>query len=161
MMHVYSCRFAPGAWMAYRCIRLQISQTQEMLSTILPVSGVVQEAQFQQYRRVQRETTNDICAAIPSILGYSSLGDGDFCALNNVYSVIWPLYLAGNSVLARSRTQNWQAIDGDALRLPQASATFAQAAWIIGRLDYISTRYGLKWASVMAATLRSSLTIRL
>ncbi|KAF2721700.1 hypothetical protein K431DRAFT_223660 [Polychaeton citri CBS 116435] len=153
MVHVHSENTAAaGCWQIYRCIRIMLTRTQEMLVRRCRIDPQERQSQIQYFKSVRRQLANDICAAIPASLGHATPWCKSKCTLISAYGCIWPLFFAGTVVLERIGTL-W---DGD--QVPTSAAS-AQVAWILGRMDYISREVGIHWADGVSATLRGDFRI--
>lgn len=160
IVHAYSGHPAPNVWNTFRSIRIMVVRTQELLCHRFQFSDGEREEQTRYFRKVRRQMTDEICAGIPSALGHASPAYNSPCTLISAYSSIWPLFFAGTCALERVSFTAWQsAQEGKAPSLHQTSAASAQAAWILGRLEYISTNVGLKWANGIAAVLKGDFRI--
>ncbi|EMD00560.1 hypothetical protein BAUCODRAFT_20636 [Baudoinia panamericana UAMH 10762] len=162
-VHSYGGHPGPGVWNTLRSMRILLTRSQEALCARFPFSASERAEQKAYFRRVRRQMTDDICAAVPYMLGHSgSEAHNRPSVLISAYGAIWPLFFAGTCTLERLGGKSWdrsaQQLTTIGASLSQgvgvSSAAAAQAAWILGRLDYISDVVGLKWAVGIAATLR-------
>ena len=106
--------------------------------------------------------TDDICATIPACLGHAnSTVDSCRAPLVMAYGAVWPLFLAGTCTLECVGSGVWTILNGiawtsDVLQSP----AYAQARWVLGRLEYISRSVGLRWADGIASPLRGEFRVR-
>lgn len=106
--------------------------------------------------------TDEICAVVPWCLGHSPLENNNSkLRFLSAYGLTWPLFLASTCVLERINDRTWSEPIMESTKLLQAltrratpCAAAAQAAWIIGRMEYISKHVGLHWASSLANGMR-------
>ena len=154
-MHTYNSAHTFGAWMAYRSISIILIRTLEPLYRNLLIPDAERELQTRNFEATRRQIVDEICAAVPCVISNPDPADKS-CRLVRAYSAIWPLYLAGTCALERVRGQVFRDRKGDFSGMEGTSAASAQAAWILGRLQYIATHVGLRWASVIATFLKDS-----
>ena len=158
MVHSFVQTPAPGVWNMYRGVRILITRSQELLCRRMKdhFSDAEREQQHNYFRKVRRKLTDEICAGVPSRLGHASPAYNSPCRLVSAYNCIWPLFFAGTCTLERIGPDSWEATLSSLQPLisQRASAASAQAAWILGRLEFISRVVGLKWAEGIAAVLR-------
>ncbi|KAK5126023.1 hypothetical protein LTR85_011378 [Meristemomyces frigidus] len=165
VVHAYTQHPAPGVWNTYRSIRIMVTRAQEQLCRRFQFSDAERDEQTRYFRKVRRQMTDEICAGTPSQLGHASPAYNSPCVLISAYASIWPLFFAGTCALERVSSSAWTTIrkGNDPNSTPEAtlqtSYATAQAAWIIGRLDYISEHVGLRWASGIAAVLKGDFRI--
>jgi hypothetical protein len=152
---LYSDHPAPGIWNAWRCWRIMLSREQEELCRRIDLPTEVREEQLVRFRNIRRQMTNDICATIPACLDNLTLTSNQHCRLISSYTAMWPLFLAGTCAVERIGYSAW-ARSRHTGSPPDVmhSTAFAQASWILGRLEYISRNVGLKWADRVAGPLR-------
>ena len=137
-----------------------LTRTQEMLCRRLSFSEADREEQMQYFRKVRRILTDEICATIPSVLGHASPAFNSPCLLITAYAAIWPLFFAGTCALERVGSGAYFILKNEFLPPGQTSnRSAAQAQWIMGRLEYISTHIGLRWADGILAILRGDFKI--
>ncbi|KAK5133593.1 hypothetical protein LTR08_007541 [Meristemomyces frigidus] len=155
-VHAYTQQPAPSVWNTYRGVRILLTRCQEDLCRRFGFTDAEREEQLGYFRRIRRQMTDEICAAVPAQLGHASPAYTSPCVLISAYSSIWPLFFAGNCALERVGSAAWvQMQNGSA----QTSAAFAQTAWIIGRLEYISKYVGMRFAGGIADVLKGDFTI--
>jgi hypothetical protein len=154
-MHKYNSAHTFGAWMAYRSISIILIRTLEPLYRTLQVSADERELQTRNFEAMRRQMVDEICVAVPCVISNPDPADKS-CMVVRAYSAIWPLYLAGICALERARNQALRDMQGDLSSMEGISYASAQAAWILGRLQYIATHVGLKWASVIATFLKDN-----
>lgn len=160
MVHSYAGFPAPHVWNTYRSMRILCTRTQEQLCARFNSTAAEREEQKQYFRRVRRQMTDEICAGIPPALGHAP--EGVFNTPNillSAYNSIWPIFFAGTCALERVPSQDWEAANQPGNTTLHASAASAQAAWLWGRLQWISEKVGLKWASGIAAVLRGDFSM--
>ena len=154
-VHAYTPGPAPQAWNVYRCMRIMLSRTQEMLYQKFNFSEAELDEQMQYFRKTRRQLTDEICATVPACLGHASPASNSACVFVSAYASIWPLFFAGTCTLERVGTDAWSVLKGEPSAAGQKiSAATAQAMWIMSRLEYISSNVGLKWADGVISTLR-------
>jgi hypothetical protein len=160
-VHSYTCLPAPTVWNTYRNMRIMLTRTQEWLCRRLPLSDLELDEQLQYFRTIRRQLTDEICATIPVSLGTPLPAFTSPCVLVSAYGAIWPLFFAGTCALERLDPRAMSVIiKGEPLPPGQMSnKAGAQAAWILGRLEYISNVIGLKWADGVAAVLRGDFKV--
>ena len=153
--HVYNGHPTASIWGTYRLIRIMISRSQEFLIRRLGLSTEQKERQIAYLKSVRREMTDDICMGIPSQLGHGPANNSKHILIT-AYGSIWPLFFAGTCALERIGPGLWSTILQDLTPSQEAStsAALAQSMWIIGRMEHISKKVGLRWADGVAATLR-------
>lgn len=166
-LHEYKGRHpVPGVWNMYRCIRIMLSRTQQQCYGRLPLSKAARETHEKHFKSVRRQMTDEICHAVPWALGHATPKENNTkCVLISAYALTWPLFFAGTCVLERIHDTPWQNQNSEAGKLlegykatvPSAAAT--QAAWIVGRMDYISKNIGLHWASGIAQVLKGDFSM--
>ena len=156
-IHGYRAGSSVGvAWNTYRNIRIMLSRTQEMLCSRFQMNSSERSEQMAYFRSVRRQMTDEICSAIPAQLGTAPEPYNSPCVIITAYASIWPLFFAGTCALERVGKEVSQGLlQGKFQSFEQTtSAPAAQAAWVIGRLHYISDTVGLKWADGVAAILK-------
>ena len=160
MVHSYWGQPVPNAWNTIRGVRIMLTRTQEMLCRRLSFSETEHEEQMQYFRQTRRQLTDEICATTPCMLGHASPAFSSPSILISAYAAIWPLFFAGTCALERVGTSAYGILTNEALPPGQATnKAAAQAQWIIGRLEYISTHIGLKWADGVLAVLRGDFKV--
>lgn len=150
----------PGAWNSWRTTRILLSRTQEELSQSRYLSTADRQVQETYTRSVRRQMADDICATIPVALGHANPASAQ-CVLVNAYGSIWPLFFAGTCALERVG-KRWSEVAASRVvgeKEYSSSAAVAQAAWVIGRLEYIAKELGLRWAEGVAAALKGDYSI--
>lgn len=160
MVHSYAGFPAPNVWNTYRSMRILCTRTQEQLCARFNFTKAEREEQKNYFRRVRRQMTDEICAGIPPALGHAP--EGIFNSPNillSAYNSVWPIFFAGTCALERVPSQEWEAANRPGNTTLHASAASAQAAWLWGRLHWISEKVGLKWASGIAAVLRGDFSM--
>lgn len=153
----YSAAMIPTAYNTWRAVRIMLSRTREWLCRRLPLADDEREEQMQLFRRTRRQLTDDICATIPVSLGHVKIEDSSLCVLSSAYSAVWPLFFAATAVFERITSDSIVVQHGVPQFTRATSSAVAQASWILGRLEYISKKVGLRWADGVAATLRGDL----
>lgn len=153
MVHSYTCHPCASIWNTYRSMRILLTRTQENCVKRFELDHEQEESQVAYFRSVRRQMADEICSGVPTQLGHAAPAFNSPCILITAYGSVWPLFFAGTCALERlgsseafmKSDSNWQS---------STSAAAAQAAWIIGRMEYISKYIGLKWADGIAATLK-------
>ncbi|GIZ42263.1 hypothetical protein CKM354_000553800 [Cercospora kikuchii] len=155
LVHVYNGHPTASVWSTYRNIRIMLTRTQELLIRRLHVNEEERENQFRYLRSVRRQMTDDICHGIPTQLGHAPFNNSPN-VLITAYGSIWPLFFAGTCALERIGPGLWSTVLKEFTPNVEAStsAALAQAMWIIGRIEYISKKIGLRWCDGVLATLR-------
>lgn len=165
IVHAYTMHPAPGVWNTYRSIRIMVTRAQERLCHRFHFSESERDEQMRYFRKVRRQMTDEICAGAPSQLGHASPAYNSPCTLISAYASIWPLFFAGTCALERVSSSSWTKFGKGSAPTSspdtsiQTSYAAAQAAWIIGRLEFISKHVGLHWASGIAAVLKGDFRI--
>lgn len=156
VVHALSSSIVASVWNLYRSIRIMLTRTQELLCRRMGLGGVEEERQTAYFRNVRRQMTDDICAGIATQLGHAAPAYNSQCVIVTAYGSIWPIFFATTCALERIGFQVWnQLLRGRKRTIaPTGSAAYAQAAWLLSRLEYISKELGIKWADGVAATLR-------
>ncbi|KAK4954932.1 hypothetical protein LTR10_007124 [Elasticomyces elasticus] len=161
VVHVYAGHPAPSVWNTHRSIRIMVTRSQEWLCRRLKFfTAEEREEQLAYFRKVRRQMTDDICAGTPAALGQAPSPCSSPAILISAYGAVWPLFFAGTCALERLGTTKWDAFKSpppDAA--PRSSAAAAQAAWLVGRLQFISDVVGLRWATGIAAALQGDFTL--
>lgn len=157
----YSSFFGPTVWQAYHGVRIMISFTHEHLLCERLKHRFTQaqrEEQISQFRMLRQQMTDAICHSIPVALGHAPSSFNSPCIVVSAYMSVWPLFFAGTCALegARSPTK-WTQLQQSPDMVLYSSGSTGQAAWILGRLDYISQVIGLKWAAGIAVVLKGDL----
>lgn len=150
----YAGNPAPTFWNQWRVFRTMVSRTQGLLCQRLDLSAQVRAERIAHNRRVQRTMSDDICATIPVCLGHATPASSSSCILITAYSSLWPLFMAGTCLIERAGEDAKALIHGTPPSDNSRSAAFAQASWILGRLDYVSKNVGLRWADSIASVLK-------
>ncbi|KAK0874276.1 hypothetical protein LTS02_000192 [Friedmanniomyces endolithicus] len=161
MVHVYHGNPAPSCWNTFRSMRILVTRSQEWLCRRLPIfTDVERTEQTAYFRQVRRQMTDEICAGTPAALGHApSPAYNNPAVLVSAYGSIWPLFFAGTCALERLGTTKWDAFRETPSQTTKASAAGAQAAWLLGRLEHISSVVGLKWAAGIASALKGDFTL--
>ena len=165
IVHAYKSLPAAGTWNIYRILRIIITRTQELLCNQMAQPGeeAAMQAKTQHFRAVRRQMTDEICSGIPSQLGHAAPALNSPCVLITAYSSIWPLFFATTCALERVGYDVWDgflhASQGAPSREQNTSAAAAQVAWLIGRVKYIGTHVGLRWANGFASVLKGDVRI--
>lgn len=150
LVHVYNNYLTWGAWMTYRILRILLSRNQEVICLHSQLPPADKEEILLAIRSIRHQTSDDICAAIPSALGKMALAKDSSCCLIDAHSIIWPLYLAGICVLERVQLHLHDPLSPS----PQSTcAASAQYAWILDRLDYVRSICGIELANHLKAVL--------
>ncbi|KAM3425184.1 hypothetical protein BST61_g7143 [Cercospora zeina] len=155
LVHVYNGHPTASVWSTYRNIRIMLTRTQELLIRKSSMSEEERENQFRYLRSVRRQMTDDICHGIPTQLGHAPFNNSPN-VLITAYGSIWPLFFAGTCALERIGPGLWSTVLEEFTPNVEASTSvaLAQAMWIIGRMEYISKKVGLRWCDGVLATLR-------
>ncbi|KAK0346015.1 hypothetical protein LTR59_002773 [Friedmanniomyces endolithicus] len=161
MVHVYHGNPAPSCWNTFRSMRILVTRSQEWLCRRLPIfTDAERTEQTAHFRQVRRQMTDEICAGTPAALGHApSPAYNNPAVLVSAYGSIWPLFFAGTCALERLGTTKWDAFRETPSQTTKASAASAQAAWLLGRLEHISSVVGLKWAAGIASALKGDFTL--
>ncbi|KAK3109207.1 hypothetical protein LTR53_017781, partial [Teratosphaeriaceae sp. CCFEE 6253] len=164
LVHSYAGHPAPGVWNTYRSIRILVTRTQESLCLRFPFAPAERAEQTAYFRKVRRQMADEICAGTPPALGHAPLpAFNSPSVLISAYGAIWPLFFAGTCALERLGATTWEAFQDPPLNTTAdglgTSAASAQAAWLLGRLEYISDVVGLKWARGIAQALQGDFTL--
>lgn len=161
-VHTFENQNAPtsSTWNFWRSMRILLSRTQESLAQRVHLPPAERERQQMHIRTVRRQMADDICATVPVALGHANKAIAQ-CTLITAYGSIWPLFFAGTCALERVEEKWWMvgAEHVAAHKRYAASAAAAQAAWVIGRMEYISREIGLRWAEGVAAVLKGDFSI--
>nr|POE46250.1 uncharacterized protein CFP56_73212 [Quercus suber] len=157
----YSSFFGPTVWQAYHGLRIMMSFTHEHLLCKRLKHRFTQaqrEEQISRFRMLRQQMTDAICHSIPVALGHAPSSFNSPCIVVSAYMSVWPLFFAATCALegARSPTK-WTQLQQSPDMVPYSSGSTGQAAWILGRLDYISQVIGLKWAAGLAVVLKGDL----
>ena len=135
-VHVYTGE-SGRVWNMWRMLRIvlagvvRMTEQSDMLGNIGPCDREKRDRAIS----IQRHMANEICESVPSQLGYDSA---------------WPTH----AVLSANRCLMplvWSAISLLDLRWHECTQ---QAMWIVGRLKFIATKYGVWKASVMAEEIQ-------
>lgn len=155
MLFMFNDDEAPIVWNNWRCIRVMLSRTQEMLSRRLAMPAPKFQQQVQHFRQVRRQMADEICATIPTCLGCAGFQTRKTAKLVSAYASIWPLFFAATCAFERAGPSAISLLeDGKSSTSTISSAACAQAAWVLGRLTYIADQAGLKWARGVTSPLR-------
>ena len=158
--HTYANNFAWGVWMSFRSIRILLSRTERFLCSLLHHGVCEWDETTSRLDRICRQMTDDICAAIPSMLGETSRSHNPSPALIDTYSIIWPLFLAGICSQDRLKDQARHTSPVELEVSRQACAVTAQLTWILGRLEYANVCFGVNLAGDLATSLRDQYGLR-
>ncbi|KAF2725857.1 hypothetical protein K431DRAFT_280584 [Polychaeton citri CBS 116435] len=163
--HDYSTPQAREAWNEWRCLRIIVSRIQEAIwrRSWPTLERQPEPNDADHHANLRARMAAGICVAtageFPNTLDATS-GRG---AVGSAYLCIFPLFLAGTVALehlASSITTpgNTRALlCNQAFHLDPLDRYSTQLAWIIARLDYISTKVGISWAAALSACLKGDL----
>lgn len=104
--------------------------------------------------------TADICAAAANAFSNGSSAEPPRGSVSYGYLCITPLSLAGTCLLEQlaepSMSPGCSKIIHikDSLHLDPFNPSSTQLAWIIGKLDYIADKVGVKWATATSRFLK-------
>ena len=147
-------------WNNWRCMRVMVSRTQEMLAHRVAASRAERQRRVQQFRQVRRQMADEICATIPNCLGSRSR-HMQSPKLVSAYACVWPLFFAATCAFERAGTTAAPLLEEQADQAAlMASAACAQVAWVLKQLAYIANQAGLEWARGVTAPLRGRFRLR-
>jgi hypothetical protein len=155
LAHKYSSDSAATTWNSYRTLRIMVTRAQEiMLRHSTDSCHADIGHQMNLLRKIRRDCTDEISASVPFHLHHlpSALPKTHGAVFHTALALIWPLFFAATCALEqvgaslRQMTATTCPLDEMTSLESQASAAAVQASWLIGRLVYISTDIGLKWA---------------
>lgn len=159
-LFVFSENLAPEVWNKWRCLRVMLSRTQEMLCRRLDMPELARQQQVQGFRQIRRQMADDICATIPACLGFPMQSRWN-AALVLAYACVWPLFFAATCAFERAGTGAVSLLQGtESCAGAAPSAACAQVVWVLGRLTCIAEKAGLKWARGVTAPLRGQFQLQ-
>jgi len=157
-VHAYTCHPAPNAWNTWRCVRIMLTRSQELLCRRSGLSETEREQQLLHLRQVWRQMADDICATVPVQLGHAAPAYNSTSVMITAHGSIWPVFFAATCAFERMILPMGQTEQADH-QPSQGSFASAQGMWLLGRLDYISQAVGVRLAEGVAATLKSDFRI--
>lgn len=161
--HIYGSPQAQKHWNKWRCARILVSRIQEALwrrswpVLATPSRPVPQPEHFQ---TVRNQIVEEICVAAAHDLGNDQAAKPQKGSVASGLILIISLALAGTCLieqLAESTVSpgGRRLIHVDRpLHLNPFNQSSTQLAWIIGRIDYIAEKVGVRWASTVNSFLK-------
>lgn len=142
--HVYRDIWIASIWNSYRCVRILCNESILGHLGRIPSSqslsvGSDYSAQARLSRSLLDQLAYDVCQSVNAYIGHPTVKDGHLsfeCIALFGFYLIWPLYVAGNTIGAPS-----------SLRL-----------WVIRLLDGIGYSMGIQQASALAQMLQINVT---
>lgn len=161
--HIYGSAQGQKHWNKYRCVRILVSRIQEALwrrswpVLASPSRPVPQPEHFQTLRN---HIVEEICVAAAHDIGNDGSVQPQKGSVASGLMLTMSLLLAGTCLVERlSETtvspggRRLIRVDRP-LHLDPFNQTSTQLAWIIGRIEYIAEKVGVRWAGTVTRFLR-------
>jgi len=161
--HEYASPEIVRYWNKWRAFRIVLSRLQEELwrrswPDLADLRRPVRDSEH--FKNTRTQMTTEICIAAAFLLGNDSPTEVATGLLTSALPLILPLGLAGTCLLEDLNPPvinpggSRMILVDRPLHLDSVDETSTQLAWVIGRLDFIDQRIGVKWAAAVNRWLR-------
>lgn len=168
LKHIYGSQQARKHWTKWRCARILVSRIQEGVwrrSWPLIVSPTRPAPQPQHFATVRQQIVEEISVAAASEFGSDDSQEPQRGSVANGLITIIALTLAG-TCLIEQLSEPATGSDGgrvvhinQPLHLDPFDQTSTHLAWLIGRVDYVAEKVGVRWASTVGSFLKGQTSV--